>query len=267
MHTSAVLVCDSIVLFRNIVIMIWTLGIWMAATAPWAFGQTHESDFFRPKGTFSTGGSLYTNGWGLDVLTTGKVGNQTDWAAAFSLTTQKDPRETRVESLFGEQGRRYIFDKQNVVFVLYAGAGVERIFQPLTAVSKLTIRAGVTAGPLIAFLKPYYLEIFRQITGNEGIRQLSLYDPAVHNYGNIIGEAEFFNGFDKMRLMAGFRVRAHATFNFTTSDIFVRALYLGVQADAYPRPLPIMTQYPNHAFMVAGFIGVQIGSAWAEKPF
>lgn len=247
-----------------IAVVLW---LWVAGMANTAVGQTHESDFFRPKRTFSTGVSLYTNGWGFDVLTTGKVGKKTDWAVALSVATQKDPRETRVESLFGEQGRRYVYDKQNVVFALYTGAGVERIIQPLTAISKLTIRAGITGGPLVAFLKPYYLEIFRQVTGNEGVRQLGLYDPAVHNYGNIIGEAEFFNGFDKIKLMAGFRVRAHATFNFTTSNIFVRALYIGVQADAYPRPLPIMTQYPNRSFIVAGFIGVQIGSAWAAKPF
>jgi hypothetical protein len=105
------------------------------------------------------------------------------------------------------------------------------------------------------------------VSGNEGVRRLALYDPAVHNYGNIIGEAEFFNGFDKIRLMAGFRLRTHATFNFTTTNLFIRAMLVGLQLDAYPRPLPIMTQYPNRSLILAAFIGVQVGSAWIGKPF
>ncbi|MCS7084691.1 MAG: hypothetical protein RMM53_02625 [Bacteroidia bacterium] len=242
--------------------MLWAAWIWLAAHAS---GQTGEGDFFRPKGTFSIGGVLATNGWGLDALASGKIGPKTDWTAAFSLMSQKDPRETRIESLFGEQGRRYVFDKQNVVFVFYAGAGIERIIQPLDAFSRLTIRAGATAGPLITLLKPYYLEIFHQVTGNEGVRRLSVYNPAIHNYGNIIGEAEFFNGFDKIRLMAGFRLRAHATFNFTTSNLFVRALIIGGQADIYPKPLPIMTTHPNRAFIPAAFIGIHIGSGWTSR--
>jgi hypothetical protein len=57
-------------------------------------------------------------------------------------------------------------------------------------------------------------------------------------------------------------LEAYTTVNLAGSNLFLRALHLGLQTDIFTQKLPIMDARSDKALFLGGSLGFIIGNAW-----
>lgn len=244
--------------------------------APFAFpalGQMDQelyNELRLRRHSLSAGGHAHTHGLGIDVLYFRKKKRETERYFSFALSSLKDAREDRAPSQYAKVGGQdFIYDKLNYVYMLGLTYGLQRSILKLGAYNRMSFRLGVSAGPVFAFMKPYYLEIAVPLPGptptavvEEGtVDDRMLLDRSI-DFNDIVGEAEFFSGFDETSVLPGGRVRVHGALNLASSNLQIQALHFGLQFDAYIKPLPIFYRLENDQYFLTGWIGVVFGKSW-----
>lgn len=218
----------------------------------------------RKKG-FALGASLHTQGFGLDIMQYRLVGKKDELFFLYQLSSLTDTREqvVRNDNLY-ESAKNFVFDKKNYCYTLSAVCGIQRIVNPLDSFSQFSIRLGLGLGPVLAFLKPYYIDYFLPNPGNPNLGSAvpRPYNHKEMEFTDIIGASDFFKGFDKLTIVPGIRARAHVIFNFAGSNLYIRAVQAGMQLDAYFSPVEILDQSKDQSFFIQGSIGFLIGNSW-----
>ncbi|MEO1449173.1 MAG: hypothetical protein AAFV07_06565 [Bacteroidota bacterium] len=193
--------------------------------------------------------------------------NSRQFVYGIDLHLVRDQQETRSESFFQNQGRRYVFGKLNNFLVLHPSIGVQTEIVPRTFISLVKMKVGAKIGPAIGLLNPYYLEIFEPNPTNpvSGARSIAAYDPAEHTYGLIIGRANLISSQIDLKARIGLSTKAYALFNFARKARYISALKLAVHADAFTNSVPILVateQLPQRRFFLAFSVGLLFGSRW-----
>jgi hypothetical protein len=218
----------------------------------------------RTKG-FGLGASLHTQGFGLDIIQWRLIGKKDELFFLYQASSLTDTREqvVRNDNLY-EGAKNFVFDKKNYCYTLSAVCGIQRIANPLDSFSQFSIRLGVGVGPILAFLKPYYIDYFLPNPGNPnfGSAVPRPYNHKEMEFTDIIGASDFFKGFDKLAIIPGIRALPHVIFNFAGSNLYIRAVQVGMQFDAYFTPVEILDQSQDHFFFLQGSIGFLIGNGW-----
>lgn len=224
-----------------------------------------ENEIAPPKRALAFGLDLYSRGAGLDAwyFHRSKLSHW-EWFIHCQFQYQKDSREQIIknENLY-ESAKPFVFDKINYCYLLAGTYGWQFMLVPRSQFSSLSIRTGLGLGPVLAFLKPYYIDFFQPNPSNPvtGTAVSRLYDHNLMTYADIIGPSDFFQGFDKTKLVAGFRLRGHVTINLAGSSLYLRAIQAGFQLDTYFDGVPIMDELPDQQIFVAGYIGLLIGNS------
>jgi hypothetical protein len=175
----------------------------------------------------------------------------------------KDPREVRSTSSFGDRGGRdFIFDKRNYVYTLGIVAGLNKVIYPHTDWSRLSVRLGVGLGPVLAFEKPYMIEYFRPGATISNPTSIEQFDINVHQRRLIVGEADFFKGFDKLKVVPGLRIKTYAILNLAGDALGFRAVELAARVDLFTRRLEIMDSRNNHFAFFALSAAISLGNSW-----
>ncbi|RMG30281.1 MAG: hypothetical protein D6730_02745 [Bacteroidetes bacterium] len=184
----------------------------------------------------------------------------------------KSVHETPVSSAFGDQGKDFVYGKQNYFYIFTPSVGIQKNLIPAGGGNLINVRVGLQAGPAIGLLNPYYVEIFEPIRnpGNGqayyGYRIVAAYNPAEHTYDEIIGKAGLLASKFKIKAQVGVSLRANALIDFTRNPRYVSGLQIGLNADLFANKVPIMAEFgnkiQNQQYFLAGNLGLVFGSRW-----
>ncbi|MCS7153411.1 MAG: hypothetical protein N2253_02090 [Bacteroidia bacterium] len=206
---------------------------------------------------------LHSYGWGLGIYVP-------HWKAARSgtfwmgdLTSYRSKYEGRIRSAYRDQGGKdYVFGKLYYAYLLEVLWGYEYIIAPRTLNSSLQVSLQAGVGPAVTFLKPYYIEIAVPISANQAVIQVDTYNPTRHSYYDIVGEADFYLGFDKLQGVPGVAGQVGAMIDVGKEASLIRSLALGVRVQGFARPIQTLYQRPGRNLWAAGYLAFYIGNAW-----
>ena len=224
--------------------------------------EEKESEYAPKKNAFTVGAHIYTNGVAFDFQYRRQIFPRYELLTATSIGSFKDLAEARRPSInYSVFGREYIQDKRNFLYPWFLGAGVQRILIPRTEFSRVQFKMGATLGPVMGILKPYLVDIVVPIGGNLAQLQ-AVQNSASVSPRDIFGEADWFQGFDRITTVWGMRYRIEASLDLSGSSWFVRAVQMGMQWDVYGRTVPIMDSQPNRSSYFSVFLGINVGDSW-----
>ena len=176
----------------------------------------------------------------------------------------KNPYETSSNPTYGnELGRKFVYRKLNYFGVLSPSFGIQKNIIPRSNTNLINLRVGIKMGPAIGLLSPYQLELYNP--GSADNRSIEVYDPANHTYSQILGRARFFASDLTINTRIGFSLKTFALLDFARNQRYINGLSLGLNADIFANPVPIMAELDklqNQRIFVAGLIGLMIGNRW-----
>ena len=188
----------------------------------------------------------------------------------FGIGELKHPKENRYNInrnfLNGPPSSSFIYGKQNAFFALRVGMGQKRYFSERAR--KKGVRVGISyeAGPVIGLLKPYYIDIFTNETGNRPVIITVRYSEETRSDflspWKILGASGLFKGASEMRFIPGLQIQTALHLEWGSQDELLRALEMGIMLDAFPKKIPILIPVendPNRPFFLNLFINLQLG--------
>jgi len=179
------------------------------------------------------------------------------------LASYKDPRESKIESAYADQGgKRYIYDKKNYAYILAPTLGYSKNWIKNSRESRIGVSTTFAAGPALMFLKPYYLEVAIPFMGNQAFVETDKYDASLYNYTNIVGEADYFLGLNELSVQPGLRGKVSTMVDFAGSRRLIRGIELSVFADYFTSPLELFDINDNRSLWLGGSIEFLIGNTW-----
>ncbi|MDQ6478955.1 hypothetical protein [Dyadobacter sp. LHD-138] len=158
-------------------------------------------------------------------------------------------------------GARFIFGKQNYLFVLRPEYGREITLFNRHEDEGISISAIVAAGPSLGFEKPYMIQ--KQLTGGKVINAPVRIDPnntTTDPYEGFVGVGSFFSGFGQSKVVPGLHIKTALSFELSAFRDNVTGVEIGFLAEAFTRKIEIMGYAENRSFYPSGFITLYFGS-------
>lgn len=235
-----------------VLLMVW---------APSNFAQGLEKEDPPTRG-MAFGILAHSFGFGFD-LQYHLIRNNSSLIISAGLASYKDPRESKIESAYADQGgKRYIFDKKNYAYIFAPTLGYSKNWIKNSRESRIGVSTTFSAGPALMFLKPYYLEVAIPISGNQAFVEIDKYDASLYNYTNIVGEADYFLGLNEMSIQPGVRSKISTMIDFAASPNLIRGIELSVFADYFTSPLELFDLNDNRSLWLGGSVEFLIGNTW-----
>lgn len=179
------------------------------------------------------------------------------------LTSYRSKYEGRVRSAYRDQGGKdYVFGKLYYAYLLQLVRGYQYIIAPRTITSPLQVSLQGGLGLSVGILKPYYLEIAVPVSSTQAVIEVDTYDPLRHSYTDIVGEADFYLGFDRIQMIPGFVVQAGVMMDVGKDPSLIRGLAVGMRIQGFARPLQTLYQRAGRSLWAAGYMAFYIGNAW-----
>ncbi|MEY3442996.1 MAG: hypothetical protein RLZZ519_1277 [Bacteroidota bacterium] len=201
-------------------------------------------------------------GFGVDVQYLVLRGDW-DYTIGLSLSSYKNPKELKIESAYKDQGGKdYVYDKLNYCYVLAPMFGVSRKLISRGIFNRIGLRGSLSAGPLLALMKPYYVDVAVPFNGNQAFKETHKYDYTKYNYSNIYGVGDYFLGMNEISMIPGARLKAATMVDLSSGTAYIRGIELGIFADIFSKKLPMFGFTANRQAFVGGSIEVLIGNTW-----
>ena len=167
-----------------------------------------------------------------------------------TMHSAREYKQSKNLNLIGvDLPKEFKFGKQNSVFMLRAGKGFKRYISDKAKRKGVALGYTVEFGPSIALLKPYYLKIIEQVLVNgeyEDQVNDKKYDENTKedftDYDKIYGASSFSKGLKEISFVPGFQSKAAVFFSVGAFDEYVKAVELGIMADAFIKKVPIMVE-------------------------
>ncbi|HVX01407.1 MAG TPA: hypothetical protein VHA52_13370 [Candidatus Babeliaceae bacterium] len=218
----------------------------------------------------SIGARLNTNGWsgGLYFLNQESAGIQILWELHFSeIKQEKETKQENTKTAFTNlgKGKPYIFGKLNNVYILQFDYGRQQLLLPALLDGNLSVSLRYTAGPGLAFLKPYYLELvyLKPGTVSDGYTQSEKYssDNARRflEAGKIYGASKWRKGLGETKLIPGLFGELAFALEQDKPKAFIQTITFGGNAAIYTKPLAIMADQKDYRYQLSLFVGLAIG--------
>ena len=181
----------------------------------------------------------------------------------------RHPKETRqsgdsnVSAVSGTQfSGSFVLGKQNSLFNVRMMWGTKYFISDKGGYRGVAVGYSYEYGPILALIKPYYLDIQYSNDANAVPVKYSEANRAIFldNFsGNIIGASSVSKGWDSVKPLPGIHGKAALHFDFAATDEYVRALECGVMLDLYPKKVPIMIDVENRPFFLNVFANFMLG--------
>lgn len=141
------------------------------------------------------------------------------------------------------------FGKQNQLFVLRAGKGTKRLITDKAKRKGVAIGYNYQAGPAIALLKPYYLELVYTVRLDDRfINEIRTEKYSESNadkfldYNSIFGGAPNSKGWSELSIVPGVQGKLGLFFSLGAFEEYAKSLEIGIMGDFYIRNIPIMVE-------------------------
>lgn len=207
---------------------------------------------------YSGGLIIHTNGFGANFRY-GRFlneGSKRLWTA--ELVNMKHPKEQRSYNPFFENARSYHFGKLNAMWALRTHFGFQNTLFSKELKKSVEINYIITGGPVLAFLKPIYLEV--QSPSSRGSRlSTERYDPDIHSLNNIYGRAGYLTGLGETSVYPGLSLKFALNFEYAPEDEILRSVEVGANFDAFHKEMEIMAFDHNNQFWFTLYANILIG--------
>jgi len=224
-----------------------------------------EIDFKRTVylNEFSVGPLFHTRGYGVNFRRSYYLDGYTKQGWEIDAVNIRHPKEVNSYNQFDNSARGYVQQKINSFYSLRGGYTREYTLVDKTDQGTVALSIVVAGGASLGLLKPVYVEVF----DNQGFLRVERYDPAIHDYGEIYGRSGFFTGFDEIQFRPGLYLKSGASFDFNLLDERITTLEVGMIADYFFEPVPIMYVPPgsestNKAWFFQLYLSVNFGKKW-----
>ena len=197
--------------------------------------------------------TLHTNGYTL-AYNSGKI--KTYYKTNYyhvEIGTMSDPREQKqnknIPLSFNKVSQSFRFGKQNHMYVIRAGKGVKRLLTDKAKRKGVAIGYNYEAGPSLAVLRPYYLELIYNFEQNGRFyNELRAEKYSEENagkfldYNSIFGGAPGGRGWSEVSLVPGVQGKLGLFFSLGAFEEYAKAVEVGIMGDLYIRKIPIMVE-------------------------
>ncbi|MCS7188359.1 MAG: hypothetical protein RMJ66_01395 [Bacteroidia bacterium] len=206
---------------------------------------------------------IHTYGWGISVMGQSWKSARHGFFWIGALTSYRTKYEARTRSAYRDQGGKdYVFGKLYYAYLSDFILGYQYIIAPRTVTTPLQVSLQGGIGPTFVLLKPYYIEVAVPISSTQAVIQVDTYDPNRHSYYDIVGEADFYLGFDKIRGVPGLTVQGGILVDVGREPSIIRGFTLGGRFQSFVRPIQTLYGRPGRTYWVSGYIAFYIGNAW-----
>ena len=177
----------------------------------------------------------------------------------------KHPKEIQTTNPIYENGRPYVYGKQNTLQILRLWYGKQTL--RAEKLRRDAVRFGTfwKAGASLGVLKPVYLEIgYPDIPYDYTATER--YDSELHFSDNIYGRADWSNGLDELSVVPGIHVTYGLDFEYGDERFVPKALTTGVSVDAFltaPEVFAANFEQNNRLFVTL-FATFEVGRNWTR---
>jgi hypothetical protein len=241
---------------RGIKILFFLIG-WAACGS--AFAQTQDSYEYNSEFTWginknSAGGLI----GGFTFKKARKLNDKMLETFGLEIMNVKHPQEVRHTS--GYTGNFFIYGKSNYLYSFRFQYGRDFILFTKAPQQGVEIKAVFAGGPSLGIVAPYYIE--RSIDGGS-ISFISIheqYDPAIHDYSDILGTGNLFEGIGDSKLQLGVNLKAAINFELGFLKSQVTGFEVGVLVDSYFNSIPLMPTAENKSVFPTVFFTLFYGN-------
>lgn len=221
----------------------------------------------------SIGARLNTNGWsgGLYFLKHEGAGKQVLWELHFSeIKQEKETKQENTETVFKNlgKGKPYIFGKVNNVYTLQLGYGRQQLLLPALLDGNLSAGIRYAAGPALALLKPYYLDLIYVEYHPDEIAHIQTEKYTANNAdkflnpGYINGAAKWRKGLSEIKPIPGLFGEVAFVLEPDKPKAFIQTITFGGNAAIYTKPVEIMADRKAYRYQLSLFVGLAVGGRW-----
>lgn len=174
--------------------------------------------------------------------------------------TLKHPKEYKISNPWTSSTGKFVFGKLNSVFYLRGGLGHQHEIYSKADYGGIAIRYFYSAGPALALYKPIYYRVLYPTQLNEYIIKLEKFEvTSIHQPDDIYNKASFFKGLDEIKVLPGLYTKGGFNFEYSKEDKVIHAIELGVQVNAFPKKIPIMSSEDNKSVYFSLFVSYRFG--------
>ena len=216
-----------------------------------------EKIFYRNERTYAA--IISTNGFGASYRYAKRIDGRKKFLYEIDFHHIKHEKEYRVSFSSSQQfGRSFVFGKQNSLFSLQGGIGLQKELFRKEDKGGISIRYFFTFGLSMGFEKPIYYDV--TIANSDGVfvRQRMKFDLEAH-IRSIEKKAPFYVGFAEIKIIPGAYGKFGFTFEFGKSDKIFHSIETGIALNAYVRTINIMANDHNHWIFPAFFLSYRFG--------
>lgn len=177
----------------------------------------------------------------------------------------KHPKEIQTTNPIYENGRPYVYGKQNTLQILRLWYGRQSLHAEKLRRDAVRFGTFWKVGAAFAVLKPVYLEIgYPDIPYDYTATER--YDPSAHFSDNIYGRADWSNGLDELTFVPGVHASYGLDFEYGDERFMTKALTTGVSVDAFlVAPEVFAANFEqNSRLFVTLFATFEVGRNWTR---
>jgi len=204
---------------------------------------------------------LHTSGWGVNYYYAKNLTGFKKMVYEAELVGMKHEKEIKTLSDF-HNIRGYFYGKMNSLTILRTSIGIQKTFIPKQSIRGVAISIDYNIGISHGIVKPVYLSV--RFSNNEPsqitdeIRDVK-YDPDKHYPDNILGRSPIFKGLGDLKYYPGIYGKVGLNFEYSDESDFVKAVEVGLTADAFLRPIPMMAFNKNSQVFAAIYFNFIFG--------
>lgn len=206
-------------------------------------------------------GSIYasTRGFGILYRRGKHITGKTRSFYEIDFQGLKHPKEVKVQGS-AENRKRYVYGKVNSVYVLRGNIGMQNVIYSKADNKAVEVRFAYSAGPTIAFAKPYYYQLPTSLFNTDPIEVK--FNSESFTQDSVIGKGKFSTGLAETGFYPGINGKFNLSFEYANYTNLIRAIETGITIDYFPRALPIMARNPSEYFVITLRVGFVFGKKW-----
>lgn len=207
---------------------------------------------------------LYTRGFGLIFHQGRHVTASSRSFYEVDFRTLNHPKQVKLTGE-AQDRKRFIYGKLNSVMVAGANLGMQKVLFAKADNKAVEVRYAYSFGPIIAFAKPYYIQVYKNTSGSgkNEITNITFENESFsQDSGRAIGRAPFSKGLSELKFYPGINAKFNMSFEYAPYTNLVRAIETGISLDFYPKALPMMARNPKENLILTLKVGFVFGTKW-----
>ena len=178
----------------------------------------------------------------------------------------KHVKEFKLPSNGGDNSRRFAYGKLNSFQTLRGFISKKKLISDKLRKGALSIGLKYSFGASLGLLKPVYVEVVTAPGFTGGAVSIERYDPEVHDFGVIVGRANFLHGLDEIKLEPGLCAKFSLLFEISGERDGIQQVETGLSLDAFSRRVPIMEEgAKNNQFFANLFLSYSLGKKYNKR--